>query len=418
MTIVHTMKRTAHATLLVLSATFASSTASADLVSQYAADVSQTSYTNFVDQSLYAHYGNSRKFASGVNRIAARDNIRNHFDSIGLQDSLESFTYQSLTGWNIVGTLPGRVTPERVYLVGAHWDSANHNGGGSGANAGAPGGDDNASGVAGIMEAARVLAPHAFESTIVFVAFDAEEVGLIGSKRYVAAHPTVDYRAAISMDMIAYNPAADHDRANLYYKYASTGLGLANDMGAAFAQHTDIDGVVAKYDTYDMTDHAPFANAGFPALAVSEFNVWNNPRYHRWDDSIDTPGYLDMAYATDITRGVTAYLATAAGALQVGDTDLDDDVDFADLLKLAQSYGSTGATWQTGDFNADGAVNFSDLLQLAQHYGTGTSDRTADDFADDWALAQALAPEPTGVVAGALFGLLGRRRTRRSLKPE
>lgn len=395
------------ATALVISAVAAP--ASADLVGDYAADVSQASYTGFVSQSLYTHYGNSRKFSSGVNRVAARDNIRNHFASVGLRTSLESFTYNSLAGWNIVGVLPGRVTPQDVYLVGAHWDSTSSSGG---TTPGAPGADDNASGVAGVMETARVLAPHAFESTIIFVGFDAEEPGLIGSKRYVAAHGGTNYKAAISMDMIAYNPASGHNQAYLYYKYAS-GQPLASALDAAFSQYSGgVDGIVDVYSTYDMTDHAPFANAGYPAVAVSEYNIWSNPLYHRWNDSIDVAGYLDMEYATRITRGVTAYLADAARALQPGDLDLDDDVDFDDLLAMAQSYGTTtGATWQTGDFTSDGAVAFDDLLQLAQAYGTNTPALTPASFDSDWTLARTLVPEPS-LLLGVLLPVASTRRER------
>lgn len=384
----------------------ACSTTFADLVASYAASVSQSSYTNFLDQSLYAHNGNSRKFSFGANRIAARDNIRNHFDSLGLQDSLESFTYNGQTGWNIVGVLPGRVTPQNVYLVGAHWDSTSN-------TTAAPGADDNASGTAGVMEAARALAAHPFESTIVFVGFDAEEVGLIGSKNYVAAHPGQNIKAAISMDMIAYNPATDHDKAHVYYKYANTGQPLANAVSQAFAQYGGgVVGVAEQYTTYDMTDHAPFANAGYPAIAVTEFNVWNNPRYHSALDSLDTPNYIDPAYAAKITRSVTGYLAGAAGALQRGDVDLDDDVDFDDLLVLAQGYGvTTGGTWRSGDFTGEGAVDFTDLLQLAQAYGTNTASLTPAQFDSHWAFARSVVPEPATLLGGAaLLAMAGRRR--------
>lgn len=53
-----------------------------------------------------------------------------------------------------------------------------------------------------------------------------------------------------------------------------------------------------------------------------------------------------------------------------GDANRDRTVGFADLVKVAQNYGSTGKTWADGDFNGDGAVNFSDLVVVAQHYGS------------------------------------------------
>ena len=62
----------------------------------------------------------------------------------------------------------------------------------------------------------------------------------------------------------------------------------------------------------------------------------------------------------------------AASVISAGDVNLSGAVDFADLLKLAQDYGATGATWDQGDLNYDGVVNFADLLLLSQNYGQGT----------------------------------------------
>lgn len=71
-----------------------------------------------------------------------------------------------------------------------------------------------------------------------------------------------------------------------------------------------------------------------------------------------------------------------------GDANLDFQVNFDDLLVLAQSYGSPGATWSNGDFNYDGLVGFDDLLQLAQNYDAPAS------FEADWQFARSLVPEP------------------------
>lgn len=92
-----------------------------------------------------------------------------------------------------------------------------------------------------------------------------------------------------------------------------------------------------------------------------------------------------------------------------GDTNYDDDVDFTDLLTLAQHYGQSGngnVFYETGDFNYDWTVNFDDLLTLAQHY------HSADAFDADWALARSLVPEPTVLVLLAL-GAFASGRTRR-----
>ncbi|MFT3784575.1 MAG: hypothetical protein QM770_00225 [Tepidisphaeraceae bacterium] len=105
------------------------------------------------------------------------------------------------------------------------------------------------------------------------------------------------------------------------------------------------------------------------------------------------------------TPGVIRWVLLTPG--NPGDTNFDMAVNFADLLTLASHYGqTTGATWLTGDFTGDGAVNFNDLLQLAGNYGKPTT----GSFAGDWALEQALVPEPTALVAIGLLPLLGRPR--------
>jgi hypothetical protein len=111
--------------------------------------------------------------------------------------------------------------------------------------------------------------------------------------------------------------------------------------------------------------------------------------------------------------------AVTATITLFGDTNTDGLVDFADLLSLAQGYGSTGRTWASGDFTGDGESGFSDLLLLAQNYGSSlaggetTSLFPSDAFAADWVLARDLAavPEPSvlALLAVPVCMLLRRR---------
>lgn len=100
-----------------------------------------------------------------------------------------------------------------------------------------------------------------------------------------------------------------------------------------------------------------------------------------------------------------------------GDSNLDRDVDFDDLLLLAQNYGGSGLQFAQGDNNYDGNVNFDDLLSLAQNYGAtfvvgGLADgwSPTGSFDGDWVLALSIVPEPTslGLIAGV--AMVGRRR--------
>lgn len=108
-----------------------------------------------------------------------------------------------------------------------------------------------------------------------------------------------------------------------------------------------------------------------------------------------------------------------------GDSDLNGTVNFDDLLRLAQAYGTAGNGWISGDSNYDGAVNFDDLLPLAQNYGLGAVigstlsqtqlDTLGSAFASDWALARSLAPEPASLAVLALSAVLRRRRPSQTL---
>ncbi len=93
-----------------------------------------------------------------------------------------------------------------------------------------------------------------------------------------------------------------------------------------------------------------------------------------------------------------------------GDTNLDGNVNFSDLLALARNYNTTsGAVWSMGDSDYDAAVGFPDLLALARNYG---SSFITSSFETDWALAQSMVPEPgtLAVVAGLGLTLVRRRR--------
>lgn len=95
-----------------------------------------------------------------------------------------------------------------------------------------------------------------------------------------------------------------------------------------------------------------------------------------------------------------------------GDANIDQKVDFDDLLVVAAHFGQSGnQTWNAGDFDGSDSVDFLDLLSLAQHYGTGTSNLTQSDFPSDWQAARSVVPEPIGFMVIAP-SLVARRRRR------
>ena len=82
-----------------------------------------------------------------------------------------------------------------------------------------------------------MLSKYQFDSTVVFIGFDREEQGLVGSFAYASAHQTNNIRGMISMDMIAYNPAGSlHDQALLSYGNA-TAPSIVAKLGNALTQY-------------------------------------------------------------------------------------------------------------------------------------------------------------------------------------
>jgi len=290
------MRRTAVVLAGVLAAVLAVlPVAQAATVADVVGQVSQTSYRDYLDHRLYTHTGDNR--GSGAQHNLAQANIYSHFSGLGLETSLDPFLYSGQVYYNVVGRLPGTTRPSDIYIVGAHFDSVNN-----------PGADDNASGVAAVMEAARVLAQHEFEATLLFIAFDREEQGLIGSAAYADEHVGDQIRGMISLDMIAYNPSSNHNMAYVYGR--DTSLAVKQDLADAVAFYGGIAPVIGGDLPY--SDQASFEAAGFKAALLIEYNTWSNPYYHTASDTVDTPGYIDYPFATNMTRGTVGYLAGSA----------------------------------------------------------------------------------------------------------
>jgi Zn-dependent M28 family amino/carboxypeptidase len=244
---------------------------------------------------LFTHAGDSRYYTAPQHDLA-RVNIFNHFSALGLATSLDPFTYNSSTYNNVVAVKTGAVRPDDIYILGAHYDSVV-----------CPGADDNASGVAGIMEAARAMSAFDFEATIVFIAFDVEEMGLFGSKAYAGAAKARgdNILGMVSLDMIAHN-VGGLNQAEIWGHDTSDPLKLT--LAGAVQTYGGLSVTVGG--ALDYSDHAPFEAQGYEAALLIEAD--GNPYYHTASDNVDTVGYIDYQFATSMTKGVVGYAAAAA----------------------------------------------------------------------------------------------------------
>ena len=314
--------------------------------------IDQAAYTDVLDNLLFTHYGHSRGL-NGPQHHPARDNIRAELASFGLETHIETFVHKGITGSNVVAELPGTTRPAEVYIIGAHYDSVNN-----------PGADDDASGVAAVLEIARVLSQYDTDATIRFIAFDQEEVGLAGSDAYATLHSADDIRGMISIDMIAYDPD-DSWQAMLYGRT----IAIKQSVAKALLEYAGIPSTIKS--RLDASDHAPFEWQGFHACMLTEDDTPpGNPCYHKWNDSVDNPGYINYALAADMTRAVAGWLTDMAGVQAGCPADFNGD-DIANTLDVISFLNAWNAADDTADFNDDGAIDSLDVLDFLNSWAAG-----------------------------------------------
>src|SRR6185295_5436595 len=174
---------------------------------------------------------------------------------------------------NVIATLRGTVNPELVYLVSSHFDSV---------DAG-PGADDDGSGTAALLEAARLLAGHPLPATVVFASFTGEEGGLLGSREFVrrALAARMKVAGALNNDMIGWTN--DH-RLDNTIRYSNPGI---RDIQHAAAM------LFTRLITYDAlyfkgTDAASLYDGyGDVVGGIGSYPVLGSPHYHQATDLLE-----------------------------------------------------------------------------------------------------------------------------------
>lgn len=212
----------------------------------------------------------------------------------------------TIFGENLVFGIEGKERPEGVTVISAHYDSRSWSD-----PLCAPGADDNASGCAGVLEAARVLAGAPLEGSVEFILFDGEEIGLLGSRHYVAGERMRSFDAVINLDMIGRDYTG-----GVRMEIAGRGDSPADSALAAL-----IDSTVSRHglglDPNFLTtlsptsDHKAFWDIeGVPAVLLIEGGYYDNPHYH---DCSDRAVYLDYPFVADVVRAAVGAAAAVAG---------------------------------------------------------------------------------------------------------
>ncbi len=199
---------------------------------------------------------------------------------------------------NVIAIMEGNTYPDHLIMIGAHYDSIISPQFGDPMEV-APGADDNASGVAALLEIAQVLQKNDYSprKSLMFIAFGAEEIGLKGSRYYSEALPDTDYRLELMLnnDMIAYTKPDDDKWKVKLFPYRGFAY-LAELAENVFTDHTVLEPVMSQYNN-PASDSFPFYEQGLPTLFFHEYHF--NPYYHSLDDMLIN---CNVDYALEITK--------------------------------------------------------------------------------------------------------------------
>jgi len=223
---------------------------------------------------------------------------------------------------NVIATLKGEDSPARILIVSGHYDSRASDG--NDGTSDAPGADDNASAIALVLEAARILANQKFGPTILFVAFCGEEQGLFGSTHLATTAQTNAWNieAVLNNDIVGSSGPSSQtnitDDLNIrIFSKPGTVAGQENDsiqrLLARYMRDTsliyvqDLNPVlVLRQDRYLRGgDQNPFANNGVGAIRVTEINEnfdhqHQNVRVDNGHQYGDLEQYIDYNYLTKV----------------------------------------------------------------------------------------------------------------------
>ena len=252
-------------------------------------------------------------YYASAGHLFAREYIRSHFAKFG-----EVVTHEFEVNGNkhqnlILHIDAANSSRERSpIIIGAHYDTV----------AGCVGADDNGSGVAVLLELAEYLSINSLKYPVQLIAFDMEEYGLCGSAAYVQKlkQDKQKLRLMISLEMLGYcdrNPNSQRYPKGLDKFYPNTGdfIGLIGSIPTIpdliHLQHHIKSTVPCEWlpagwrglvvpDTR-RSDHAPFWDAGYKALMVTDTANMRNPHYHKSSDRLET---LDMEFLTNVCQGL------------------------------------------------------------------------------------------------------------------
>lgn len=263
--------------------------------------------------ALAGHIG-ERNVLRPAALAAAAEYVRAAWSAQGNAVRSQPYRTTAVDCENLEVEIPGVSRPERIVLLGAHYDSVQ----------GSPGADDNASGVAALLEIGRLLCGARPAQTIRLVAFVNEEppffpFGQMGSRIYARAarERRDDIRVMFSLEMLGTycdEPGSQRYPPLLRWLYPRQGnfvafvsnlksRGALRDAVRAFRTHSDFPceslATLSLVPGVAWSDQLSFWREGYRAVMVTDTAFYRNPRYHTELDTPDRLAYPEMARVVD-----------------------------------------------------------------------------------------------------------------------
>jgi hypothetical protein len=251
----------------------------------------------------------NRQHYEGFER--ARSYIEDQFKRMGLETRSIPYKFQGETFYNVEAILKGSEPSRPGVVIGAHYDSVE----------GSPGANDNATGVAAVLELARLLSTKRFATTIRFVAFANEEPPYfntrqgMGSIEYVRSFkdPKAAVRGMLSLETIGfYSEDKDSQKyppgVGLFYPNRGNFIAFVGNLGSrslvrsivrSFRTGATIPSEGAALPGFvpgvSLSDHRSFREAGIPAMMVTDTAFYRDSEYHLATDTAERLDYEKMA---------------------------------------------------------------------------------------------------------------------------
>jgi len=286
----------------------------------------------------------SRKYNHAGNDMAAIY-IKQKLMSYGLPTYDQYFGTGG--GRNVYAIQVGTQYPNKKYIICAHYDDFTYSG------TVVPGADDNASGTAAVIEAARIFKNYDSKYTIIYALWDEEERGLYGSEYYAhqAYLASDSIMGVINLDMIAYDGNGDGN-ADIHNSSIGSTSFIKDKMlevNLLYGINLDLDVVPAQ----PYSDHQSFLDYGYGAILLIEDDNDFHPYYHTVNDLIQ---YFNLPYFLKMTKISLGSLATLAQTTDILPVEL---LAFTASVKNSevQLFWSTASELNNRGFEIERSVN-------------------------------------------------------------